>query len=104
MVLVLAIFALSTTPALAHTDELRHGDDYVIMSADHKSGYVCDREADGHAVRATWVDFTGHLHEWEVDKTDPGCDKFTFDSFAASEVKLCEYTSGKQWCTKWHWT
>jgi hypothetical protein len=92
------------SPVGAHSTEVRQGDDYVVTSAEHKSGYVCDREADGHAVRATWVDFTGHLHEKEEDKIDPGCDNITCSGCAASEVRLIEYTSGKQWCTNWHWT
>jgi hypothetical protein len=104
MALVLTIFALASAPASAHQTEVQHGNDYVVTSSDHKSGYVCDRESDGHPVSAEWKDFTGHQGAQEVDKTDAGCDKITFDGFLAAEVRICEHTSTDYTCTKWHQT
>jgi hypothetical protein len=102
LLIVLSAFTLSTAPTSAHSTEVRHGNDYVVTAGDHKSGYVCDRESDGHAVSAEWRDFTGHKGDQEVDKTDPGCDEITFDGFSAAEVRICEHAKYSYTCTDWH--
>jgi hypothetical protein len=81
--------------AQAHTQTTRQGSDYAVTSADHKTGWVCDRERDGHYVYAWWVTGVGGKHG-EKDGGDRGCDKVDLGGFGAESVKVCESVPGKK--------
>jgi hypothetical protein len=98
---VLAIFALSSAPASAHSTIVEQGDDYAVTDSNHKSGSVCDWEKDGHAVMAEWFDSDGNKVAIEEDGGDSGCDNVTFKGTADS-VRVCEYADYDSWCTGFH--
>jgi hypothetical protein len=101
MAFVLIIFALTSAPASAHWSAVEQGADYAVTKGDHKSGYVCDVEPDGHTVVANWFDKDGYVVGIEEDGGDANCDEITFDG-KAYEVQVCEWSGNTSWCTDYH--
>jgi hypothetical protein len=99
--LVLMLFAANSAPASAHKSFVEQGADYASTSSDHKTGYVCDIEPDGHTVVANWFDRNGYVVGIEEDGGDSNCDHITFER-KAYEVQVCEWSGNTSWCTDYH--
>ena len=48
LTLTLGMLASSAVPASAHKSFVEHGRDFAYTSKNHRIGYVCDKERDGH--------------------------------------------------------
>lgn len=101
LAIVLTLVAVGTAPAAAHSTIVEQGNDFAVTDSNHQSGAVCDMEADGHFVSATWYDDEGFRVGYEEDGGDAGCDQISFHG-TADTVYVCEVTVGDFWCTDSH--
>jgi hypothetical protein len=99
--LALLAFAVISAPAGAHQSEVSQGHDFAVTATDHQSGTVCDMEADGHFVSATWRDSEGFVVGYEEDGGDFACDETSFHG-TAETVVVCEIALGDFACTDTH--
>lgn len=92
----LLAFTAGQSPASAHTVRHRHGNDFAIVHADHKSGAVCDEERDGHNVYAVFSSGAGWTRTVYSGPSNRNCGNANFPS-RASAFKVCEEGKG---CTR----
>jgi hypothetical protein len=78
-----------------------HGDDVGCVEVGHYQVTSCDREADGHYVRAWYIDnkyFDAHAGAWDLNGSQAGCDWVTLSQYFAVGVRACEEVVG---CSNW---
>ena len=101
LALALMLFAVNAAPTSAHSSIVEQGEDYAVTDSGHETGAVCDMEADGHFVSATWRDADGSTVAYTEDGGDSGCDDVNFRG-TADTVVVCELSTGAFWCTDTH--
>jgi hypothetical protein len=103
--LAVPVVILATgTAAQAHYEAIYQGSDYAVIYADHFSGAVCDKEADGHYVYAQFVHGVSPVTTI-TDGGDPGCDYGSWSDDRAREFRVCESVpNAKDYCTSWIYT
>lgn len=95
-----AAVVLPAAPAQAyHNFCARHGDDVGCLKEGHRALDSCDREADGHRVRAWYRsqsngEFPG---AWDENGADAGCDR-VWTVYYGTHVNVCEEVVG---CAGW---
>ena len=102
--LMVPITVLATgTAAQAHYATVSQGYDYAVVYADHFSGAVCDKEADGHSV---YAQFAHGISMTTIDDGgDAGCDSGRWSSDAASSFRVCEKVpNAADYCSPWIYT
>ncbi len=75
-----------------------HGSDYACVSDDRTSITVCDRERDGHHVRAQYYldyDPARHFGPWDRNGADSPC--YRRWRTGINWFRLCEVRSGCSW-------
>lgn len=78
-----------------------HGDDVGCAEIGNHEVTTCDREADGHMVRAWYTDnthFEDHAGAWDRNGSLSGCDSVEFFQYVAVAVRACEEVVG---CSNW---
>ncbi|MEV4619733.1 hypothetical protein AB0J74_13625 [Asanoa sp. NPDC049573] len=102
-VAVPALLVSTTSTAWAHYQTVSQGYDYAVVYANHFSGAVCDKEADGHSVYAQYQ--TGLSIYTITDGGDAGCDYGNWSSDPASSFRVCEKVpNAKDYCSPWIYT
>jgi hypothetical protein len=99
-----AVIFATGTAAQAHYEVVHQGYDYAVIYADHFSGAVCDKEADGHYVYAQFVHGVSPVTTI-TDGGDPGCDYGGWSDDRAREFRVCESVpNAKDYCSPWIYT
>jgi hypothetical protein len=95
-----AILAAGASPAQAHDVTIHEGRDTAHADEDHHSGWVSDRERDGHVVKAVFR--RGDRTATIFDRNGPSNGKVRESwAFTALEFRLCEVRPGPDDCTRW---
>jgi hypothetical protein len=94
---LLSSMALVFPEADAHERRITHGKDSAWITADHRSGVVCDNERDGHYVYGEYETIYGTVTV--DDGGDYGCDYVPHQGVNISAFRLCEEGQG---CTDWY--
>jgi hypothetical protein len=98
-----AMVLATGSAAQAHYEAVYQGYDYAVVYADHFSGAVCDKEADGHSVYAQFSH--GLSGTTLTDGGDAGCDYGNWSSDPASSFRVCEKVpNAKDYCSPWIYT
>jgi hypothetical protein len=95
------VFLIAAPPAWADTFCAWHGDDVGCVHAGHSSFAACDREADGHKVRAWVISEFGDtiIGPFDDNGSASGCDGASYsESFDLVRVRACEEVVG---CSAW---
>ena len=93
--------AAMMSPAQAHEVTIHEGRDAARILANHRSGWVSDREADGHVVKAIFR--RGNRQVTIFDRNGPNNGKVRKSwSWNARKFRLCEVKPGPDTCTRWH--
>jgi hypothetical protein len=76
-----------------------HGDDVGCAEIGNRTVTSCDREADGHRVRAWYIDnrnFEEHAGAWDLNGSQSGCDSVGVQPSPAQAVfvRACEEVVG----------
>lgn len=96
--LTAALAMCAAVPALAHEETVYHGNDFAQVLSGHLEIKGCDREPDGHAVRAQWRNSSGVITYGAWDTTaDAVCANEALPS-SAVEFRVCENDVG---CSAW---
>jgi hypothetical protein len=98
---------LASSPANAHNYCKNHVHDAGCVKNDHHSLDSCDREADGHRVRAWWWTSDGQgPGAWDDNGADSGCDRVWTINWTQA-ARTCEEVEGcSDWgadCCPWTW-
>lgn len=100
---VAATVLATGTAAHAHYQTVNQGYDYAVVYADHFSGAVCDKEADGHYVYAQFNH--GISRTTITDGGDAGCDYGRWSSDPATSFRVCESVpDAPDYCSAWVYT
>lgn len=99
----LALLGALAIPAAADGDTFCawHGDDVGCVHSTHSSFAGCDREPDGHMVRAWVISEFGDVLVGPYDKngSQSGCDGADYhESYDLNRVRICEEVVG---CSSW---
>ncbi len=90
-VLIVAIAVVAALPAWAHQHRAYHNNDYAEINSTHDWIIACDREVDGHGVRAKWRDVLGNVTNgsWDSDGAGGSCVTNLIPN-SAIEFRVCE--------------
>lgn len=96
---LLVVVALPAASASAHDFCAQHGEDVGCLKEAHRALDSCDRESDGHRVRAWYRsenngEFPG---AWDGNGANPGCDR-VWTYYYGTHVNVCEEVVG---CAGW---
>jgi hypothetical protein len=100
VVLCLAAFLLTVASVNAsHKYCAWHGDDVGCAEIGNRTVTSCDREPDGHRVRAWYIDnrnFEEHAGAWDLNGSQGGCDSVPVGPSPATAVyvRACEEVVG----------
>jgi hypothetical protein len=103
---VAAMLVAAAAPALAHRENAPpHGSDEAFVDANHLAITACDREADGHGVRAeyyTWGSQNTLRSVGDANGSASGCGtELSEDGWEIKQFRVCEETEG---CKGWKYT
>ena len=100
LTLTLEMLASSAVPASAHKSFVEHGRDFAYTSKNHRIGYVCDKERDGHIVEAWFYLSNGeYISMIDLDGSAGDCTGVDLPAPAHS-FALCEEAKG---CTRYYY-
>jgi hypothetical protein len=95
---VAAALGVGAPAVQAHDYCAWHGEDVGCTKEDHRALDSCDREPDGHRVRAWYWGSAGQSPgAWDLNGADPGCDR-VWTLYWAQAVRACEEVVG---CSDW---
>ena len=98
---LIAFLVVASPAAASHKYCTWHGEEVGCVEIGHQQVTSCDREADGHYVRAWYIDntyFQDHAGAWDLNGSQPGCDYVRFYQYFAVAVRACEEVVG---CSNW---
>ena len=98
---LIGALALASQASASHKYCAWHGDDVGCAEIGNHEVTSCDRETDGHSVRAWYTDnahFEDHAGAWDSNGSQPGCDSVQFFQYVALAVRACEEVVG---CSNW---
>ncbi|HEX8073948.1 MAG TPA: hypothetical protein VF545_03110 [Thermoleophilaceae bacterium] len=90
-----------SSPTQAHNRCVYHGADVACVFDDHSSIAVCDRERDGHYVRAQYHLYFNPARQygpWDRSGADYPCSRRRHSPGAITWFRLCEVHAG---CSRW---
>jgi hypothetical protein len=100
-----SMLLVAESPASAHASRIVQGSDYADINSTHRSGYVCDREADGRLtyVGIRMVESSDVYYFYDIGGADGTCDPFTVTTSMGTPFRwaMCERGPGKDPCTGW---
>jgi hypothetical protein len=96
---VLAFLVAAASVSASHKYCAWHGDDVGCAEIGNRTVTSCDREPDGHMVRAWYIDnrnFQEHAGAWDMNGSQSGCDSVPVapSPATAAYVRACEEVVG----------